>query len=66
MTPSIEDRWERAEAALDAYRQFTGDVEDESHFSDLLLDMMHLASRDGKKKFDEQLERARRAFEFET
>lgn len=42
-----EDRADRAQAALDAYIEYTGDTPDESHFRDLLSDLMHLADRDG-------------------
>ncbi len=40
-------RADRAQAALDAYINFTGDSPDESHFRDLLSDLRHLAARDG-------------------
>lgn len=40
-------RADRAQAALDAYIEFTGDSPDESHFRDLLCDLRHLALRDG-------------------
>jgi hypothetical protein len=42
-----EDRADRAQAALDAYIDYTGDRPDESHFRDLLCDLRHLAARDG-------------------
>jgi hypothetical protein len=66
-----EDRAERAEAAIAAYCDHTGDTPDESHFRDLLSDMMHLAARDGagdhmteqrRLTFDEALAYARNTF----
>lgn len=62
------ERAERAQAALDAYIQHTGDRPDESHFSDLLCDLMHLMDRDlstkerGDTSFDQELERGRRNY----
>jgi hypothetical protein len=72
-----ETRAERAQAALDAYIEFTGDAPDESHFRDLLCDLMHLADRDGagdgfirnrpgeNLTFDEAFDMAHRCFEDE-
>lgn len=40
-------RADRAQAALDAYIDYTGDAPDESAFRDLLCDLRHLAARDG-------------------
>lgn len=73
-----DDRANRAQTALDAYCSATGDVPDESHFRDLLCDLMHLAARDGAGEkwinglpsnqsltFDEALEKARSCFEDE-
>jgi hypothetical protein len=74
-------RADRAQAAISAYREFTGDVPDEGHFRDLLCDLMHLAKRDGAGdhytwngsrygkdrdlSFDEALRMARASFEAE-
>ena len=41
------DRADRAAAALDAYRAYTGDAPDESPFRALLCDLRHLAARQG-------------------
>lgn len=41
-----KERASRASAAVGAYCDYTGDLPDESHFRDLLGDMMHLAQRD--------------------
>jgi hypothetical protein len=70
-----ESRADRAQAALDAYIEFTGDAPDESHFRDLLCDLRHLAARDGAGDrfdgqpgfltFDEANEVAGRCFEDE-
>lgn len=69
------DRADRAQAALDAYIEFTGDQPDESHFRDLLTDLMHLAARDGAGvhfdsdedlTFDEALASTRITFAFEV
>lgn len=68
--PTNEDRAERAEAAIAAYCDYTGDTPDESHFRDLLSDMMHLAARDGagehmdgrRMTFDEALAQARNCY----
>jgi hypothetical protein len=49
--PTNEDRADRAQAALDAYIEHTGDSPDESHFRDLLTDLMHLAAREGAGDF---------------
>lgn len=65
-------RADRAQAALDAYIEFTGDSPDESHFRDLLSDLRHLAARDGagdfghRLTFDEANEMAARCFEDEV
>lgn len=66
------DRADRAQAALDAYIEYTGDRPDESHFRDLLCDLRHLAMRDGagefmkRLTFDEANEMAGRCFEDEV
>lgn len=60
-----QSRAERAEKAIDAYCDATGDRPDESHFRDLLCDLMHLASRSGRD-FDEELRMARSNYEEET
>lgn len=69
------ERADRAQAALDAYIDHTGDSPDESHFRDLLCDLMHLAERDGAGEhleaphaamtFGEALEMATAGFAFE-
>ena len=41
--PRNKERAQRAAVAVDAYIAHTGDTADESHFRDLLGDMMHLA-----------------------
>lgn len=73
MAYTNSDRAERAQAAIDAYCDHTGDVSDESHFRDLLSDLMHLAQREGagehsdgrRMTFPEALERAMSCFEDE-
>lgn len=74
--PNNADRADRAQAALSAYIDHTGDTPDESHFRDLLNDLMHLAARDGagdfgcprerSMTFDEALSTARGSFDFES
>lgn len=66
-------RADRAQAALDAYIEHTGDEPDEAHFRDLLCDLRHLAARDGagdgddgSMSFDEANEMAGRCFEDEV
>ena len=58
------ERAERAAAAVDAYIEHTGDATDESHFRDLLGDMMHLADKVGIQ-FDEHLRMARSNYDAE-
>lgn len=61
---SNDDRADRAQAAINAFCDHTGDQPDESHFRDLLCDMMHLAQRDGLD-FADQLRCAVSNFEEE-
>lgn len=64
LRPANRQRALRAAAAVDAYIAHAGDAPDESHFRDLLGDMMHLADM-VRIDFAEHLRMARAHYDAE-